>query len=381
MNSASIAATSARDRDMGRTPKPAVVGNAPAAWAGPRGWVSTRTILRGHHQRPTVRLLAVGLSAVGYTLLAVVLLQHGIYSDGGLGGGDIFAYWMAGSHITEGAPVYGAGVGAYAAFFYPPPFAQLFAPLALLPFPVVVWVWRAVELACLRVAVGSWTTAGIALLVWPPVIAEIDAGNVHLVIAAAVALAMRGDARTVVPAALTKFASLAVLPLAFVTDRRGLTLGIGLALLAVLLSAALAPDLWSAYAAFLPVVPNGNEGAYNIGAGVPLVLRLGLAALVSIAAIRWVRLAPVAALLAMPILWVHSLSVLVAIASPADGALSRVAHPRAPRVPGSRLRGRDPAAPVSAPPARRGMPDRTFAGGRHGRRDRLLKRALATSLR
>lgn len=266
-------------------------------------------------QRPTVRLALAGFAAIGYALLATVLLEHGIYSDGGLGGGDIFAYWMAGRHIAEGAPVYGAGVGAYAAFLYPPPFAQLFAPAALLPFPVVVWAWRAIELGCLRVAVGSWTTAGIALLVWPPAIAEIDAGNVHLIIAAAVALAMRGDARAVVPAALTKFASLAVLPLAFVTDRRGLAVGLGLALLAVLLSVALAPGLWGAYVAFLPVVPNGTEGWYNIGAGVPLWIRLSLAALISIAAIRWVRLAPVAALLAMPVVWVHSLSVLVAVVS------------------------------------------------------------------
>jgi hypothetical protein len=54
---------------------------------------------------------------------------------GGAGGADVFAYWTAGANVRAGEPVYGTGVGGYAAFLYLPPLAQLFTPLSLLPFP------------------------------------------------------------------------------------------------------------------------------------------------------------------------------------------------------------------------------------------------------
>src|SRR5215207_7113314 len=145
--------------------------------------------------RPTTGILLVGVSIVGYVLCLQALLAHGILQAGGEGGGDVFAYWTAGGNLRSGAPVYGAGVGGYAAFLYPPPLAQLFVPLSALPFPVATWIWRSVELVALRIAVGSWRNVGIAMLVWPPVIAELDEANVHLLVAAAVAAAIRGDAR------------------------------------------------------------------------------------------------------------------------------------------------------------------------------------------
>jgi hypothetical protein len=264
--------------------------------------------------RPTVRLGVFGVSVIGYLLCVRALLEHGIHGAGGAGAVDVLAYWTAGRHIIEGTPIYAAGVGGYAAFLYPPVLAQLFAPLAMLPFTVAVWAWRAFELACLRVAVGSWKAAGIALLVWPPVIAEIDAGNVHLPIAAAVAMTMRGDGRAVFPVAMSKFASLAALPLAWRTDRHGLRLGLGLALGVALASFAIAPDLWMAYPGFIASAPS-HESWYNIGASVPLGLRIVVAAALSLLAVRWARLLPVAAVLSMPVLWVHGLSVLVALAA------------------------------------------------------------------
>src|SRR5829696_5097291 len=76
--------------------------------------------------RPTSRVLLVGLSIIGYVLCLQALLTHGIVKAGGEGGGDVFAYWTAGGSLRAGMPVYGAGVGGYAAFLYPPPLAQLF---------------------------------------------------------------------------------------------------------------------------------------------------------------------------------------------------------------------------------------------------------------
>jgi hypothetical protein len=266
--------------------------------------------------RPTVRLALTGVSLIGFVLCLQALLRHGIVGNGGEGGGDVFAYWTAGRHVLAGAPVYGAGVGGYAAFLYPPPLAQLFAPLGLVPFPVAVWVWRAVELVCLRVAVGSWRNAGLAMLLWPPVISELDAANVHLIVAAAVAMAIRGDARAIVPAAITKFASLAAVPLALAADRRGLVVGAAIAGAICAVSMALGPQLWVDYVTFMTAgVPVADSGWFNLGASIPLALRFGAAAVVALVAIRWQRLAGVAATLALPVLWLHGLSALVAVAA------------------------------------------------------------------
>ena len=277
--------------------------------------MTNRTRLNDLISRPTVRLAMIGISVVGYLLLVEALIGHGIYSAGGEGAGDAFAYYRAGEHVRTGAPVYGVAVGGYAAYLYPPVLAQIMAPLSLLPFPVFVWGWRLVQLACLRSITGSWTWTGLALLLWPPLLSEIDACNVHLFIAAAVAMAIRSDGRAVVPVALTKFASLAAVPLALVSDRRGLAFGTVLAVVIVAISFALSPSLWIDYLQFLPQVPRLDTAGYNIGRDVPLLPRFAVAGLLALAAMRWRRLAAVSATLALPVIWFHGLSVLVA-ASP-----------------------------------------------------------------
>jgi hypothetical protein len=272
--------------------------------------------------RPSARgltLLARGVAVVGFAFLAQVLVRHGVNTAAGGGGIDALAYWTAAKHVLDGQPLYALPVGAFTAYPYPPIVAQLLAPAGLLSDGLFIRLWQALEIACLVIAVG-WTRAGVALLVFPPVIAEIDAGNVHLIMAAACAMVMRGHAWTVGPAAVLKFAGGALVPLAWVKDRRGLLLGAGIVAAAILVSVVLSPAAWADYASYL----RGSQfptGWYNIAENVPLPLRLGLAAVISIAAIRWVRLAPVALVLAYPIVWFHGLSTLVAIAA------TRVAAP------------------------------------------------------
>ncbi|MEW6225157.1 MAG: hypothetical protein AB1627_11070 [Chloroflexota bacterium] len=260
-------------------------------------------------------LVLAGISGVGYLLCLRALIDHGILKNGGEGGGDVFAYWTAGANLLAGEPVYGPGVGGYAAFLYLPPLAQLFAFPSQLPFPVVVWLWRGVVLLGLRATVGSWRSAGIAMLVWPPVISELDAGNVHLLMAAAVAMMIRGQGVWLLPAALTKFATLVAVPMALRDDPRGLLKGVGIAGVIVLVSFALGPSLWFDYARFITGVSTFDSGWYNLGAFVPLPLRVGLASAAIFAAFRWRRMLAVAATLALPVLWFHGLSMLVAVAA------------------------------------------------------------------
>ncbi len=278
-------------------------------------------------------LLASALAIMGFAYGFLVLIQQGILSSGGSGGIDTLAYWTAGSRILNGGELYGSGVGQMAAFLYPPLFAQAISAFSLLPFPVAVWMWRGVELLCLRVAVGSWRACGIVILIFPPVLAELHAGNVHLVIAAAVACAIRGEGRLLVPTVLTKFACLAALPAGLCRDPRGIALGTMVAGLAVSCSVAVAPALWFDYVHFLTAARPEAYGWYDIGASVPLSLRLGAAGVLALAATRWARLAAMAATLALPVLWFDGLSVAVAaVARPAPAArpalVNRLSMPR-----------------------------------------------------
>lgn len=261
------------------------------------------------------RILLVGLAAIGYVLLASVLLRQGIQGDGGRGGIDAIAYWTAAGHALRGEPLYGIASFEFAAYQYPPPFAQVLAPAAFLPMPVFVWLWRAVELIGLRLATGSWIRTGIAILVFPPILAELDAGNVHLAMAGVVALAMHGVAAPIGPAALVKVAAWPLVPLAWLADRRGLLLGAGIAALAATASILLARRDWEDYLAFLA---SGSlpTGWYNVLVGIPVIPRLVVAGALGLAAVRWIRLAPIAVTLAYPVVWLHSLSTLTAVLAP-----------------------------------------------------------------
>jgi hypothetical protein len=260
-------------------------------------------------------LLAQGLAVIGFVILGKTLLDHGIQNAGGGGGIDAIAYWTAAQHLAQGTPLYGAGVGTFTAYVYPPPLAQILLPASALPLPVFVWAWRIIELIGLRIAVRSWVRSGIALLVFPPIIAELDAANVHLIMAAICTLSMRGLSFPVAPSGLLKFASAALVPLAWMRDRTGLILGIVPTLAVVAVSVILAPVAWRDYIAFLGSA-EFPSGWYNIAAGVPLVPRLIAAGVLALLTVRWVRLAPVAVLLAYPVVWFHGLSTLVAVVAP-----------------------------------------------------------------
>lgn len=260
-------------------------------------------------------ILLWGFAAVGYALLARVLLVEGIAEAGGIGAIDANAYWSAAGHAWRGESLYDVGAFTFRAYQYPPVFAQALAPGSLLPLPVFVWIWRSIELLGLRLATGGWARAGIALLVFPPVIAEVDAGNVHLIIAGVTALAMRGIAWPVGPAFLAKFSTWPLAPILWRHDRWRLILGIAGAAVVCGVSIVLTPDAWREYLAFLANHTLAPESS-KVLSDVPLALRLTVAGLIGLAATRWIRLAPIAVTLAYPIVWVNALSTLTALVAP-----------------------------------------------------------------
>ena len=126
------------------------------------------------------RLILFALSAAGYGfgLASLVVLVSDPLTDGGLGY-DSYAYWLAGQNVLHGQPLYSSvAVDALGAYKYPPIFAQLIAPLTLIPALAFSWLWRIACFLCVRWLAGSWRNVGLWLLVPLTIIAV--AGQRHL---------------------------------------------------------------------------------------------------------------------------------------------------------------------------------------------------------
>ena len=260
------------------------------------------------------RLVATAAAIVGFGVAVIAIVPRGVLGDGGFGGGDAHAYWVAGRNVLSGAELYGAASGDQDAYLYPPPFAQALALVAgALPAAAFVWLWRLVSVGALIYAAGGWRAAGIALLVFPPAIVELDTANVHFVLAAICAMVIRGHTGALPFAFVLKLAGGGVVPFALHRSWRGLIIGGAGAAVVVLVSIALAPHLWGEYVAFLSTAQPTDYWT-NLTRDIPLIPRLALAAGIGALAIRWVALVPVAFVLSMPLISLNSLAILVAIA-------------------------------------------------------------------
>ena len=239
---------------------------------------------------------------------------------------DTHAYWLAARHLLDGSPLYApATISDYGAYKYPPIFAQMAAPIALLPEWLVNWVWRIGGVACLRYLCGSWRLTLVASLQWP-VFAELSYGNVTLQLGAVALLCFR-DARAAY--LLPWFAALKggpglLIPYLWLTRpqaRRPLIIGCLVFVAACALSVAVAPGLWSDYVAtFGWEAESLMKGSYILAVvpdhgGLDFVIRLAVAVVAMGAAIRWRKdwLAFIAATATMPILAITRLAVLVGL--------------------------------------------------------------------
>jgi alpha-1,2-mannosyltransferase len=168
------------------------------------------------------RLQGAALAVVTVIVVAFRATQFAALTRGPQFGYDLSAYWLAGRHLLDGAPIYTAAqlAGTYAPqgqglYLYPPIVAALFAPVAWL-FPdgytSLAWLWAALGAAILA-AVVTWVARteglasgrrGLLLLLaaafaFPPVLGELVLGNVHLELLGLFTLAWwgvrRGDRR------------------------------------------------------------------------------------------------------------------------------------------------------------------------------------------
>jgi hypothetical protein len=255
----------------------------------------------------------LGLSAVGVAMLVLV------YSVPGPGF-DFYAYWA----VNPADPYRIAdGLGA---FHYSPPVIWLAQPFQLLPFDAGYVVWTVMMASLLVWTTRSWALAWCA---FPPVASEFYHGNIDLLLAAALVAGFRlAPIWLVLP--LTKItAGINLLWPLIRGDSRALA-SVAIAAV-VVVGASLATqgiDLWRAWIDHL-LIRAGRPEAGGALIDISIWLRLPIAIVVmvwaSLTARRWP--VPIAVALAMPLLWFHSLAVLVAI-QPLAGERRRFAPTR-----------------------------------------------------
>ncbi len=219
---------------------------------------------------------------------------------------DAHAYWVTRDgilykHLLRLSPD---------AFLYSPAFAQAIAPITALDFASFIAIWRAINLAAF---VGLAGPLSAPLLFWSPVASEVNAGNIHLLFGVAIVIGFRWPA-TWALILLTKVTpGVGLLWFAVRKEWHQLAIVAAATALIVTISAVLNPQGWLDWLTLLMANSQSPDGPLPIP--VPLIVRIPVAAAIVIWGARTNRPAtvPVAALVALPVIWFHSLSLLVAV--------------------------------------------------------------------
>ncbi|MGZ3587272.1 MAG: glycosyltransferase family 87 protein [Candidatus Limnocylindrales bacterium] len=247
--------------------------------------------------------MRIGLTIAGLIFCAVYL----IVLLGGQGFLDAHAYWA-----TDLERLYaGAVVGGRDAYLYSPAFAQLIAPLTGLPFGVFVVIWTALEVAGLLWLLRplSWAWRVPFLLLASP---ELVSGNIHVFLAVAIAVGFRFPSSWAFVLLTKVTPGVGLLWFAVRREWRALAVALGTTALIAGASFLVAPQLWRDWLGVL-LSNSGTGGVSELA--IPLWARLPVA----VAAVAWGALTgrrwtvPVAATLAVPALYLHTLTMLLAI--------------------------------------------------------------------
>jgi hypothetical protein len=204
----------------------------------------------------------------------------------------------------------GALIGERGAFLYSPAFAQILFPVRFVPFEVAYALWLGISIAMLVWMRVAWTLA------FPPVIADLYFGNIHVAYALAIVLGFRLSATWALPILTKVVSSVGVLWFAFRAEWRPFLMALGTTAAITSISFVLAPGLWFDWVDSL--IANTGRSTGMRSDAIPLALRVvGAIGVVMWGARtdrRWT--VPVAVFLASPTIWPGSAAVLVAGVSP-----------------------------------------------------------------
>ena len=266
------------------------------------------------------------VAAVAY----VVLVALGRAGDGI----DARAYWL-----VDLRDLYGVGPSNDDAFLYSPVIAQLLDPLTWLPWPVFLALLTAASLAALVWMAGPWS---IVCAVTPWVATELYMGNINLLLAAAIVLGFRWPAAWAAVLLTKVTPGVGLLWFVFRREWRHLAGALVATGIVILVSFVTVPTLWSDW---LVLLTRASSGPFPLADQTPLWMRIGIAVALLWAGARRDKpqVVPIAAMLASPVLWGHSLSMVV-------GALAVLRMPNlVAGAEASRVSGRTAIRPASSP--------------------------------
>jgi len=218
---------------------------------------------------------------------------------------DAHAYFVANTN-----DLYGGIAGERDAFLYAPVFSQVIEPLRWLGWDAFRTVWRGFEIAALVGLAGP--IAGPLLFVMP-VLLEVNIGNIHLLLAAAIVAGFRWPAlwSFVLLTKITPGVGL----LWFVVRRewRELAIALGATLAIAAVSFVTVPGAWIDWIHVLTVQHDPVDTDLFLTA--PLLVRVAVAAILVVWGARrdqrWTVL--VAALIALPVVWTFAIVMLVGL--------------------------------------------------------------------
>ena len=277
-----------------------------------------------HRNRRALRdaLILIGLLRAG-----VYFLVQGIH-PWTFAGIDARAYWG----VDLAHPYASSAVGEHSTYLYSPAFAHFLSPLYILPFEAFFVLWTAASIAVLYWLVRPWPWALLILLL--PWTYELFVGQVHLFIAAAIVLGFRWPSLWAFNILTKVTPGVGLLWFLVRREWRPLGIALGTTVAITALSFVLAPTAWLDWLAFLRGSTGSGELLYPRIAAAAVIVTAG-----ALTGRRWTI--PVAVWLALPVVWIESWVILLAII--------RLREP-APRLETPRLRL--PALPTPARPAR-----------------------------
>jgi hypothetical protein len=221
---------------------------------------------------------------------------------------DLHAYWIT----RDGVDYASHAAGPAGTYLYSPAFAQAIRPLTILPLPLFAATWTALG-AALLIWLGGRSSLLVALL--PPVLLTLVQGQLDLAYAVVAVVGLRWPAAWALPLLTKVTPGIGVVWFAVRREWRPLGIALGTTLAIAAVSLALDPGAWSGWIALLLRTQGPVSDPNLVYLPVPLLVRAPIA-LAVVAWGAWTNrrwTIPVAMTLAMPILWVNSVTILVAL--------------------------------------------------------------------
>jgi hypothetical protein len=272
----------------------------------------------------------LGLSIAGLGIFAwLIIIVPGAPHFDSILGFDSYAYWN-----VDAFHPYDAALGTIGSFTYSPAFALAVSPAHLIPFNLFYLLWGSFLIVNL-----VWLTRRMTLvwLLFLPVSLELYHGNVHILLATVCVLGFEYPALWSIGILTKVTPGVSLLWFVVRKEWRSLAWALGATAAITAVSFAIAPGAWFDWLKFLTTSQDTGAGSNDWYSFLfpPLWLRIAIAAAMVVWGARTDRrwVVPLATAVAMPVFWITTPAILVAI----------------PRLRGKAPRAAQAVAPAVAP--------------------------------